>query len=91
MEVKEERLILKGTRHKTFKTSKEEYIKTERVVRRVLPRDPVAGRCDCRGGNGSLRERRPRNPASGASTARADDPPGQRRGEAGPGGADGAF
>ena len=28
VEVKEERLILKGTRHKTFKTSKEEYIKT---------------------------------------------------------------
>jgi HSP20 family protein len=31
VEVKDERLILKGTRHKTFKTSKEEYIKTERL------------------------------------------------------------
>ena len=31
VEVKEERLILKGTRHKAFKTSKEEYIKTERL------------------------------------------------------------
>jgi HSP20 family protein len=31
VEVKDERLVLKGTRHKAFKTSKEEYIKTERV------------------------------------------------------------
>jgi HSP20 family protein len=31
VEVKDERLILKGTRHKTFKTSKEEFIKTERL------------------------------------------------------------
>ena len=29
MEVKDERLVLKGTRHKAFKASKEEYIKTE--------------------------------------------------------------
>lgn len=31
VEVKNERLILKGTRHNAFKTSKEEYIKTERL------------------------------------------------------------
>jgi HSP20 family protein len=31
VEVKDQRLILKGTRHEAFKTSKEEYIKTERL------------------------------------------------------------
>jgi HSP20 family protein len=31
VEVRDERLILKGTRHKTFETSKEEFVKTERV------------------------------------------------------------
>ena len=31
VEVKNERLVLKGTRHNVFKTSKEEYFKTERL------------------------------------------------------------
>ena len=82
VEVKDERLILKGTRHKAFKTSKEEYVKTERFYGEFYRAIPLARRGDCRGGNGCLRERRPRDPASGASTARAKDPKGQRRGEA---------
>ncbi len=77
VEVKEERLILKGTRHKTFKTSKEEYIKTERVYGEFyraipLPEGAIAEAATAAFVNGVLEIRLPVPPRPEPTTRRVN-------------------
>ena len=77
VEVKDERLILKGTRHKTFRTSKEEYIKTERVYGEFyraipLPEGAIAEAATAAFVNGVLEIRLPVPPWPEPTTRRVN-------------------
>jgi HSP20 family protein len=77
VEVEDERLILKGTRHKTFTASKEEYIKTECVYGEFcraipLPEGAIAEAAKAVFVNGVLEIRLPVPPRPEAKTRKVN-------------------
>jgi len=77
VEMKDDRLILKGVRHKTFKTSKEEFVKTERVYGEFyraipLPEGAIAEAATAVFTNGVLEIRLPVPPRPEPTTRRVN-------------------
>jgi HSP20 family protein len=77
VEIRNERLILKGTRHNTFKTSKDEYIKTERLYGEFfraipLPEGAIAEAATAVFVNGVLEIRLPVPPRSEPKTRKVN-------------------
>jgi HSP20 family protein len=75
--MKDERLILKGARHNTFKTSQEEYVKTERVYGEFyraipLPEGAIAEAATAVFTNGVLEIRLPVLPRPEPTTRRVN-------------------